>query len=91
MTDNNIISLGADFRAYDRKFWGRKDHGRAAMQDQLIDLSDAWTVAGQRPFPPDHVMSWQLHGETAADKARKTRLNLAGLEERAGLTERRWY
>jgi hypothetical protein len=89
--NHNIISLGDDFRQFDRKFWGWRDRARAAREDQQASLSDTWILGGDRPLPPDHVMAWQLHGSTKQDEARRRRLNIARLEQKFGLREESWF
>jgi hypothetical protein len=57
MSDNNIISIGDDFRKYDRRLWGWRDRARAAKEDQQTNLTDTWILGGAKPLAPDHVMS----------------------------------
>ena len=86
--NHNIISLGDDFRSWDRRFWGWRDRARAAREDQQASLSDQWITSGTRTLPPDHVLAWQLHGQPKEDKARRTRRNVKRLEIKHGLRPR---
>ena len=88
MSDNNIISIGDDFRKYDRRLWGWRDRARAAKEDQQTNLTDTWILGGAKPLAPDHVMSWQLHGQTTEDAARQRAARVRRLEERRGLRPR---
>jgi hypothetical protein len=90
MNDDNIISIGDDFRQYDRKFWGWKDRARAAREDRQASLSDQWIMGGSGQLHPDHLMSWQL-GPTKEDEARRRRRNIARLEEKHGIREKPWF
>jgi hypothetical protein len=56
-----------------------------------VDHSDLWILPGLRQFPPDHVMSWQLHGKIKQDEERKRRLNIARLEVKNGIREKPWF
>jgi hypothetical protein len=87
---DEIISIGDDFRRYDRKFWGKRDRARAAREEQQADLSDQWILPAERAKPPDHVMTWQLHGPTKRDEEMRRRLNLKRLEEKHGLRPPSW-
>jgi hypothetical protein len=92
MSDNDsVVSIGDDFRKYDRRHWGWRDRARAAREDQQVDLSGRWIMGGSRELPPDHVMSWQLHGPTKEDEERRRRLNIARLEEKHGIREKPWF
>ena len=89
MTDNNIESIGDDYRKYSRKFWGSRDRARAAKEEQQAAALSDWFLPIERDKVPDHVMAWSL-GPTKQDEERKRRLNLARLEEKRGLRPRRW-
>jgi hypothetical protein len=82
--NDNVVSIGNDFRNYDRRFWGWRDRARAAREDELSSHSKSWFLPGNTPLVPDTVASFQLHGESEADKARRTRRNIARLEEKLG-------
>jgi hypothetical protein len=88
---DNIVSIGDDFRNYDRRFWGWRDRARADREDRQADLTSEWILGGPKNPPPDHVMSWQLHGQTKADEQRQRRQRIARLEEKHGLRERPWF
>jgi hypothetical protein len=85
---DNIISIGDDFRQYDRKSWGWRDRARAQREDAQTDHSKSWFLPGQVQLVPDTIASFQLHGEPEADKARRTRLNVRRLEQKHGLRPR---
>jgi hypothetical protein len=89
--NNNVVSIGDDFRSYDRRHWSWRDRARAAREDQRADLSDQWITAGNRMLAPDHVMSFQLTGPTKADEERRRRRNRIRLEEKFGLREKHWF
>ena len=86
--DADIISIGNYRDEPDRRLWGWRDRLRAAREDELSSHSKSWFLPGQAPLVPDTVASFQLHGESEADKARRTRLNLKRLEEKLGLRPR---
>jgi hypothetical protein len=82
--NDNVVSIGDDFRQFDRKFWGWRDRARAQREDALTDHSKSWVLPGNTQHVPDTVASFQLHGPTKADEARRTRLNVKRLEEKLG-------
>ena len=86
--NDNVVSIGDDFRSYDRKFWGWRDRARAAREDEMSSHSKSWFLPGQAPLVPDTVASFQLHGPTEQDEQRRRRHNIARLEEKHGLRPR---
>jgi hypothetical protein len=87
---DNVVSIGDDFRRYSRKFWGSRDRERAAREEQRAADLSSLGLLGEQAKPPDHVLSWQLHGPTKQDEERRRRLNLKRLEEKHGLRPPSW-
>jgi hypothetical protein len=86
--NHNIISLG-NFRKYDPRFWGPRDHARAAAEDaELSSHAKQWFLPSNRQPVPDHVLAWQLTGMSAADEARQRAARVRRLEEKRGLRPR---
>jgi hypothetical protein len=82
--NDNVVSIGDDFRNYDRRFWGWRDRARAQREDALTDHSTSWLLPGNTQLVPDTVASFRLYGESEAEKARRTRRNIARLEQKLG-------
>jgi hypothetical protein len=83
--DNNIITLGDDWRSAPRKWWGSEDRARdAELKSQLKQMGEP-TV----PQPLHPVPSVPLYGDPVGDERRRRRDTDRKLEKH-GLAPRHW-
>ena len=84
----DVVSIGDNYRQFDRKHWGWRDRVRADREDALSSHTKDWILPGNTALVPDTVATFQLHGHTKEDEARRTRQNIKRLEEKRGLRPR---
>ena len=64
---------------------------RRADRTGSVESAHRGRPRGSGKLAADHVLSWQLHGQTKEDEARRRRLNIVRLEEKHGLRPRSWF